>query len=146
MSSTAEQVAAMNLTWNSSNGSRLIPSIRPSWHNKGNSAAAYGPIFAFPAARLAVGCSSANTSYTCSHSSATPTGVGVEDFLSTSEVDPEGRPKSSLKVYVLMQDMMGQNMTVGEPAHCFSSVVHLGLPLFIPWRQPHLSVFALILC
>lgn len=114
--STDQQIAAMNLTWNSPNGSTLIPSMCPLWHDKGNSAAGYGPIFAFPAAQLAVGCSSAETSYTCSHSSATSTGLVIRDFLSTSQVDSEGRPESLLQVYVLMRDMLGQNMTAGELA------------------------------
>lgn len=114
--STVQQIAAMNLTWNSPDGSSQIPSMCPLWRDKGNSAAGYGPIFAFPAAQLAVGCSSAETSYTCSHSSATSTGLEVKDFLSTSQVDSEGRPESLLQVYVLMQDMLGQNMTVGELA------------------------------
>ena len=88
----------MERSWSSPNGSSLIPMICPSWHNNGNSARGYGPIFAFPAAKLAVGCSSATTSYTCSHSSATSTKLVVKDFLSTNEVDSEGRPESSLEL------------------------------------------------
>ena len=124
LSSTAEQIATMEPSWasmqpiavNKPRGSNLIPSICPSWQNKGNSAGLHGPIFAFPAAQLAVGCSSTNASYTCSHSSATPSGLVLKNFLSTSEMDSTGEPKSLLKLYVEMLDMMGQKMGVGELA------------------------------
>ena len=116
MTNTAQQVAAMERSWTSPNGTNLIPPICPAWQNNGNSASGYGPIFAFPPAQLAVGCSTARTSYTCSPSSATSSGLVVKDFLSTSEVDSEGKPKSFLEVYVQMHDMMGQNMAIGKLA------------------------------
>ena len=95
-----------------------FPAACQAWQAGGNTAVKYGPIIAYPAARLTLSCVVNATGFTkCNQSDIgmEASTVEVAEFWITSKVDIATRkPVSTLPVGAALLDMAGQVMHISE--------------------------------
>ena len=115
--------AYFNQTSDTSNST--LPIICPDWQAASNSATNYGNTVAYPAAPLLIQCIPYTLDgYSCAQPAAASTsnGVIIQDFWSTSAVDPAtDQPVARLVLDVAMLDMGNQTMLMGaEPCYALT--------------------------
>ena len=95
-----------------------FPTACQAWQAGGNTAVKYGPVMAYPAARLTLSCGMNTTGSSHSHCHQRDMEVStveVADFWSTSKVDMATRkPVASLPIGAALLDMAGQIMRIGK--------------------------------
>ena len=98
-----------------------LPTLCPEWLSANNTAASYGNIIAYPAARLAIECAPyAQNGYTCEQPAAEASAHGllIDNFWSTNAMDAMiDQPVARLMLNVALLDMADQTILMGTHSH-----------------------------